>query len=74
MATVQPRYSPRGESYHISDACGISTTLAAPEKGTGGKTVCLNCLVLLLREKTTDYPDGQHGLLTALQGSGMFRE
>ena len=52
----------------------MGTSLTAAEKGTGNKTVCLNCLVLLLREKTTEYTDGQHGLLTAIQSSYMVRE
>lgn len=52
MATIAPWYSRGGTAYHIRDDCGMGNTIAQENQvpGTDGRRVCIDCLVLLLRE------------------------
>ena len=50
--TVSPWYSPTGDVYHVRFDCGAANIVSAGNRtpGTGNRRVCLDCLVLLMRE------------------------
>ena len=51
--TVSPWYSLTGDVYHVRLDCGAATSVLVTNRvpGTGKKRVCLDCLVLLMRER-----------------------
>ena len=61
MATIAPWYSSTGERYHIRDDCRQSNVqdYSTVRSGTGGKTICRTCFLLLVREwgQSTDTVD-----------------
>ena len=52
MATIAPWHSRGGDVYHIRDDCGMGNTITPESQipGTASRRVCIDCLVLLLRE------------------------
>ena len=52
MATIAPWYSTSGDVYHIRDDCGQGTSIQPESQipGTANRRVCIDCLVLLIRE------------------------
>ena len=51
--TVSPWYSPTGDVYHVRLDCGAAQRVLVTSRvsGTGKRRVCLDCLVLLVRER-----------------------